>query len=73
MKWRIIDTGKNDSAMNMAIDEAIMLGVIAGTSLPTIRFYDWDPATVSCGYNQDVTKEVGLNVNASFSALARSL
>jgi len=58
MKWRIINTGKNDSAMNMAIDEAIMLGVIAGTSLPTIRFYDWDPATVSCGYNQDVAKEV---------------
>lgn len=58
MKWRIINTGKNDSAMNMAIDEAIMLGIMAGTSLPTIRFYDWDPATVSCGYNQDVAKEV---------------
>lgn len=58
MKWRIIDTGKNDSAMNMAIDEAIMSGVIAGSSLPTIRFYDWEPATVSCGYNQDVSKEV---------------
>jgi len=58
MKWRIINSGKNDSAMNMAIDEAIMLGVIAGESLPTIRFYDWEPATLSCGYNQDVDKEV---------------
>jgi len=58
MKWRIINSGKNDSALNMAIDEAIMLGVISGESLPTIRFYDWEPATVSCGYNQDVSKEV---------------
>ncbi|MBT7469375.1 MAG: lipoate--protein ligase family protein [Candidatus Cloacimonetes bacterium] len=42
----------------MAIDEAILNGVIAGTSPPTIRFYDWSPSTASIGYNQEVEKEI---------------
>lgn len=50
------------SAENMAVDEAVMEGVISGTSLPTIRFYDWSPPTVSCGYNQIISKEVDLDL-----------
>ncbi|MDO9577118.1 MAG: lipoate--protein ligase family protein [Candidatus Cloacimonadales bacterium] len=58
MKWRILNSGKCGSAENMAIDEAILSGIIKGTSLPTIRFYDWQSSTASCGYNQIAEKEV---------------
>jgi lipoate-protein ligase A len=58
-------SGKLNPAENMAIDEAIFQGVIEGISDPTIRFYDWEPSTVSCGYNQEIKKEV------DFSAIKR--
>lgn len=60
MKWRFLISGKLSSAENMAIDEAIFYCVQDGRSLPTIRFYDWEPSTVSCGYNQEIAKEVDL-------------
>ncbi len=55
MEFRVIDTGKNSAAMNMAIDEAIML-----SRIPTLRFYDWQPPAVSIGYFQGMTQEVDL-------------
>jgi len=51
----LIDTEKSSAAMNMAIDEAVMLG---GT--PTLRFYNWDPPAVSIGYFQGIEQEVDL-------------
>ncbi len=60
MLWRILYSGRDNPARNMAIDEAIMDGVIKGSSLPTIRFYDWSPPTVSCGYNQIISRELDL-------------
>ncbi|HPR17044.1 MAG TPA: lipoate--protein ligase family protein [Candidatus Cloacimonadota bacterium] len=62
MRWRVLNSGCGNPAENMAVDEAIMEGVIKGTSLPTIRFYTWNPPTVSCGYNQEVAKEIDLNL-----------
>lgn len=62
MKWRVINSGRGGAAENMAIDEAIMQNIISGKSLPTIRFYDWEPATVSCGYNQALASEVDLEL-----------
>ncbi len=62
MKWRILNTGKSSPEYNMALDEAIMEGVIQGQSQPTIRFYDWDPPTLSCGYNQSAEKEVNMEL-----------
>jgi lipoate-protein ligase A len=58
MKWRILIHGKMGSAENMAADEAIMKAVEEAHSLPTIRFYDWEPATVSCGFNQKAKEEI---------------
>ncbi len=40
--------------MNMALDEAILEGVIAGESLPTLRLYAWTPPCLSIGYAQPV-------------------
>jgi lipoate-protein ligase A len=59
--WRFLHTGNRSSAENMAIDEAILLAVASGESLPTIRFYGWQPATLSIGYFQKV-QEINLHV-----------
>ena len=58
MQWRIILDGKRSAAENMAVDEALMQGLKSGISLPTIRFYDWDNPTISCGYHQDADEEI---------------
>lgn len=58
--WRLINTGVSDGAANMAVDEAIMRSVAEGMSLPTLRFYGWEPPCVSVGYSQSVRKEVDL-------------
>ena len=58
--WRFIDTGYSDSATNMAIDEAILQLHSEGKVPPTIRFYGWDPATLSIGYFQQAEKEINL-------------
>lgn len=50
--WRLLDTGWQDGATNMAIDEAIMRGVSLGESPPTLRFYGWNPPCLSLGYAQ---------------------
>lgn len=46
---------------NMALDEAVFLGIQEGVSQPLIRFYDWDPPTVSLGNNQKTEEEVNLD------------
>ncbi len=48
-------------AENMAIDEAILLGVLKGISPQTIRVYDWDPPTVSFGFHQNIEKQIDLD------------
>jgi len=41
-----------DGATNMARDEALLLLVGQGSSPATLRFYQWDPPTISLGYFQ---------------------
>jgi len=55
MEFRLLDTGTKSAAMNMAIDEVLML-----SGKPTLRFYDWDPPAVSIGYFQGIEQEVDL-------------
>jgi lipoate-protein ligase A len=50
--WRLLVTEATDGATNMAVDEAVWRGRQAGTSPPTLRFFAWDPPTVSLGYGQ---------------------
>lgn len=49
------------AAENMAVDEAIALGITAGTSPPTIRFYTWSPGAVTIGCFQCLHDEVDVN------------
>jgi len=50
--WRLLTTPPARGAWNMAADEAILEQVGAGTSLPTLRLYAWDPACLSLGRAQ---------------------
>ncbi|ADC48399.1 MULTISPECIES: lipoate--protein ligase family protein [Alkalihalophilus] len=58
--WRFIDSGNCSPAYNMALDEALLDWHSKGKIPPTIRFYGWNPATLSIGYFQKVEKEVNM-------------
>lgn len=57
-KWRLINSGFQTGAMNMALDEALVHSVANGDSLPVLRFYRWQPATVTIGYAQSVATDL---------------
>ena len=54
---RLLIMGKNSAAMNMAIDEAILI-TRKETPTPTLRFYDWTYPAFSFGYFQDIASDV---------------
>lgn len=57
--WRYLPYTEHTGAENMAIDEAIMLEIAKGTqTMPTLRFYGWNPPALSLGYSQSYAKEV---------------
>jgi lipoyl(octanoyl) transferase len=58
--WHFIDSGNCSPAFNMALDEALLEWHSKGSIPPTIRFYGWNPATLSIGYFQKVDKEVNM-------------
>jgi lipoyl(octanoyl) transferase len=58
--WYFIDSGLCSPAYNMALDEALLDWHSKGEIPPTIRFYGWNPATLSVGYFQKVEKEIDL-------------
>jgi lipoate-protein ligase A len=49
--WRLLTGFGTSGPLNMAIDEALLDSVIAG-GVPVVRFYTWQPATLSLGTNQ---------------------
>lgn len=53
--WRLIVSSPGRGAWNMALDEAILESVGSGDSLPTLRFYGWNPACLSIGYAQSIS------------------
>ncbi|MCC3358682.1 lipoate--protein ligase family protein [Bacillus sp. REN16] len=59
--WRFIDSGHCSPEFNMALDEALLDWNSEGKIPPTIRFYGWNPATLSVGYFQKVEKEIDLD------------
>jgi lipoyl(octanoyl) transferase len=59
--WYFIDSGNSSPSFNMALDEALLDWHSEGKIPPTIRFYGWNPATLSIGYFQKVEKEIDLD------------
>jgi len=58
--WRFIDSGNCSPEFNMALDEALLDWNSEGKIPPTIRFYGWNPPTLSIGYFQKVEREIDL-------------
>ncbi|MDQ3975213.1 MAG: lipoate--protein ligase family protein [Thermoproteota archaeon] len=56
-KIRLLETGYNTAALNMAIDEALMESI---DQVPVLRIYGWQPPAVSIGYFQSIKEEVDL-------------
>ena len=70
--WNFINTGSRDPFYNMALDEALLNFVSRGEIDPVIRFYTWDPATLSIGYFKRLTKEIDIDkVNEKGYGLVR--
>src|SRR6266852_6243528 len=49
----------------MALDEALLLGRLAGTAPPTLRFFSWQPATISLGYGQALDDRIDVAAAAA--------
>ena len=48
-RWRLIDSGPGDAAMNMALDEALARCTIRSGGMPALRVYAWDRPSVTIG------------------------
>lgn len=59
-QWYFINSGPCQPAYNMALDEALLDWHSAGEIPPVIRFYEWNPATLSIGYFQHAHKDINL-------------
>ncbi|MGW9856070.1 lipoyl(octanoyl) transferase [Staphylococcus hominis] len=59
--WNFINTGSHDPYYNMAMDEALLNFVSRGEIDPVVRFYTWNPATLSVGYFQRLRREIDID------------
>lgn len=50
----------------MALDEALLEWHSKGEIGPVLRFYEWEPATLSIGYFQSVSKEIDMEKVAEY-------
>lgn len=65
--WYFIDSGSCSPSYNMALDEALLAWHSEGKIRPTIRFYGWNPPTLSIGYFQTVEKEINIDAVKSLN------
>lgn len=60
--YRFLNTGIQDAALNMAIDEAILTHHLNGQVPPTLRVFRWSRPTISLGRFQHSEREILTNV-----------
>jgi len=58
--FRLLVTEPLDGAANMALDEALMLSRLRDLGPPTLRFFAWEPATISLGFGQALDERIDL-------------
>src|SRR5712691_3449762 len=58
--YRFLHTGIQDAALNMAIDEAVLVHHLGGEAPPTLRVFRWSQPSISLGRFQNVEKEIAL-------------
>src|SRR5579859_877933 len=56
--YRYVDTGTQNAALNMAIDEAILTHYLKGEVPPTLRVFRWTQPSISLGRFQNVEREI---------------
>src|SRR6266496_5860213 len=56
--YRFVNTGIQDAALNMALDESILLHHINGEVPPTLRAFGWSQPSISLGRFQSVEREI---------------
>ncbi|MEO4052408.1 biotin/lipoate A/B protein ligase family protein [Solibacillus sp. CAU 1738] len=59
--WYFINSGPCTPSFNMALDEALLDWHSNGDIPPIIRFYEWNPATLSIGYFQQAERDINLD------------
>lgn len=58
--WYFLDTGKQNPAYNMAVDECLLRWHSTGKIPPILRFYEWLPAGLTIGYFQKTKNRINL-------------
>ncbi len=58
--WRLVIDGAGEAAWNMALDEALLSGVIANSSPPTVRLYRWQRPALTAGRFQNLSRTINL-------------
>jgi lipoate-protein ligase A len=56
--YRFLDTGVQDAALNMAIDESVLIHHLRGDVPPTLRVFRWSKPSISLGRFQSVEREI---------------
>jgi lipoyl(octanoyl) transferase len=56
--YRFLDTQIQDAALNMAIDEAVLLHHLQGQAPPTLRVFRWSQPSISLGRFQHIEREI---------------
>src|SRR5712692_11694489 len=57
-QYRFLNTGVQDAAMNMAIDESVHMHHLQGSAPPTLRVFRWVQPSISLGRFQSVEREI---------------
>src|SRR5579875_262759 len=60
--YRFLNTGIQSAAMNMAIDEAILMHHLRGDVPPTLRVFRWSQPSISLGRFQRLEQEIRVDV-----------
>lgn len=60
-EWGFINTGFQNAAVNMALDECLLQWHSKNLIPPTLRFYGWDKPSLSIGRFQNLEKTIDLD------------
>src|SRR2546425_6833464 len=56
--YRFLNTYVQDAAMNMAIDESVLIHHLQGEAPPTLRVFRWSQPSISLGRFQSIEREI---------------
>lgn len=57
-KYRFLNNGELDAAMNMAIDESVHIHYLRDSAPPTLRVFRWVQPSISLGRFQSIEREI---------------